>query len=343
MYRRYMTLRNGPSRFAQRNQSRINRRRVPNQRVRMRFRSGRSGSGTTTQHDTTRQYRRKSMPRRKRRSWKRFKNKVHAVSEKDLGSRTVVFNTAIASVNSTVGAQSLQHIALYGGMSTTAHLDDMQNISGYENAGDPTAAEGGTVSDTTKFIFKSGVLDLTFKNSSTLRANDADGYDSSARMEVDVYEIVSSRAWNDATGIYYTLGDCFTKGGTMAKLINGTGTNVDLGLRGVTPFDLPSALSYFRMKILKKTKYFLANEATFTYQVRDPKRRVWTQEYMQRLEGPNIRGATRHLLIVSKLIPGLTLGTTNGTFKESFDIGVTRKYFYKLEGENDDRDLYVSQ
>jgi len=309
----------------------------------MRFRQGRSGSGTTTQHDTTRQYRRKSMPRHKRRRWKRFKNKVQAVSEKDLGSRTVVFNTAISNVNSTNLTQSFQHIALYSGMSSTVHLDDIQNISEYENAGDPTAATGGTVADTTKFIFKSGVLDLTFKNSSTLRTNDADSFSDSAKMEVDVYEIMSNRAWNDATGIYNTLGDCFTKGNTMALRINGTGTNVDMALRGVTPFDLPSALSYFRMKILKKTKYFLANEGTFTYQIRDPKRRVWTQEYMQRLEGPNIKGVSRHLLIVSKLIPGLPLGTANGTFKESFDIGVTRKYFYKVEGFNDDRDRYIAQ
>jgi len=338
-----MTLRNGRSRFAQRNQSRINRRRVPNQRVRMKYRGGRSGSGVTTQHDTTRQYRRRSMPRQKRRRWKRFKNKVLAVSEKDLGSRTIVFNKYISNVNSTDGTQSFQHIALYSGQSSTNHLDDIQNISELEHGSDPTAAEGGTVADTTKFIFKSGVLDLTFKNSSTLRTNDADVVDSSARMEVDVYEMVSSRSWDDATGIYNTIGDAFSKGNTMALRIGGTGTNVDLSLRGVTPFDLPSALSYFRLKILKKTKYFLANEATFTYQIRDPKRHVWTQEFMQRLEGPNIKGVSRHLLIVSKLIPGLTLGTTNGTFKEQFDIGVTRKFLYKIEGFNDDRDRYIAQ
>ena len=65
------------------------------------------------------------------------------------------------------------------------------------------------------------------------------------------------------------------------------------------------------------------------------------QENMEKVSGCNMPGWTRHLLLVTKLVPGLTLGTTDGTYKETFKIGLTRKYFYKIEGASDTRDRYV--
>lgn len=343
MYRRYTTLRNGMARWRQRQQrsSRVNLRRGMRMSQAPRVRSG---QGVTVQHDARRIYSRGRMPRRKKRIWRRFTRKVHAVSESDLGSRTVVFSKSISNVNSTDGSQSIQHIALYPGKSSTNHLNDLANISSYENTGNPTAAAGGTVSDTTKFIFKSAVLDLTFRNVSTIRASGVDTLDSDLKMEVDVYEIISSKEWSDSSGYYSTLGDAFgAKGNTIVPIIGNSGTSVDLGLRGVTPWDLPAALSYFRLRIIKKTKYFVNNGDTFTYQVRDPKRHVFMQERMELMAGANVPRASRHLLVVTKLIPGFTLGTTDGTYKESIQIGVTRKYFYKIEGFNEDRDKYVVQ
>lgn len=211
----------------------------------------------------------------------------------------------------------------------------------YENASDPTAAAGITVADTTKFLFKSAVLDVTIRNTSTLNVLGTQTPDSRGKMEIDVYEIISPKEWVDSASNYYTLGSCFTKGDGLTPRIGGAGTGLDLALRGVTPWDVPAALSYFRLKILKKTKYFVNNGDTFTYQVRDPKRRVMMQERLEKMAGVNVPRWSRHVLFIGKLVPGNTLGSGVGTWTESMTFGITRKYFYKIEGANDDRDRYA--
>lgn len=47
----------------------------------------------TTQYDTRLQYRKKSMPRWKRKAWKRFSQKVNAVNLKNHGTYTRLFNS----------------------------------------------------------------------------------------------------------------------------------------------------------------------------------------------------------------------------------------------------------
>ena len=84
------------------------------------------------------------------------------------------------------------------------------------------------------------------------------------------------------------------------------------------------------------------NGEVFTYQVRDPKRRSFLQKDMNQMEGYNRPGATRIVYFVAKLVPGLTVGSTNGTFQEQLYIGCTRKYLYKIEGNNDDRTGYFN-
>jgi len=301
-----------------------------------------SGQGVTVQHDERRIYSKRTMPRRRKRVWKRFSRKVNAVAEKDLGSRTVVFNVPVNNSNTNPANQVLLSLALYSGKNTSfSYLNDLAQISVYENVGDPTSNAGINISDTTKFIFKSAVLDLTFRNTSTVNVGGVQTPDSRGKMEVDVYEIISSKEWTDSSTNYGDIGALFTRGADITKKLNNAGTAIDLGLRGVTPWDLPAALSYFRLKILKKTKYFVNNGDTFTYQVRDPKRRVMIQERLEKIPGGNVPRWSRYVLFIAKLVPGNTVGTASGEWTESITIGVTRKYLYKVEGANDDRHRYA--
>jgi len=300
-----------------------------------------SGIGITTQHDERRIYRKRSMPRRQRRRWKMFKNKVLAVSEKDLGTRTVVFNATYSIGNNTAGNHTIGEFALYPIQSSAPQLNDMNNITGTE-AGDWTASKGGVVDSTTKFIFKSAILDLTFRNSSTyFTTAGGSALDSRAKLETDIYEIISDYPFDDASGTYPGLGATLTAGATDTLNIGGAGTGLLLTQRGVTPWDFPAALSRFKIKILKKTKFMTPNGDTFTYQIRDPRRRVSNKVALTLGQGPNKRGWTRWVLIFSKLVPGLTIGTSDGTYQENLTIGVTRKYFYKIEGQSEDRDRYI--
>ena len=64
-----------------------------------------SGLGVTQQHDRRMVYRKRRMSRRLKRRWRNFSRKVLSVSEKDLGSRTVVRNDLI---NITVNMAALR-------------------------------------------------------------------------------------------------------------------------------------------------------------------------------------------------------------------------------------------
>jgi len=305
----------------------------------------RSGQGVTTQHDERRIYRKRNMPRRMRRRWKLFKNKVLAVSEKDLGSRTVVLNKSQSFNNTTSGSHGLAYCALYSANGTgDSFMQDLATLSGLENTGNSTAAAGGTVSDTTKWIFKSGIMDVTFRNDSGIWSalGTINSLTSEAKLEVDVYEIISNREWNTSTLSFTDITNVFgTKGTGITPNIGGAGTGITLDLRGVTPWDVPAALGFWKMKILKKTKFMVPNGDTFTYQIRDPKRRIIMQDKMETIGGGNKPGWSRHLMIIYKLVPGLTVGTTDGTYRERLTLGITRKYFYKIEGFNEDRDRYL--
>jgi len=302
-----------------------------------------SGQGITTQHDARRIYRKRRMPRRFRKRWKRFSFKVHAVSEKDLGSRTVLFNKSQQFSNQTAGNHGLGYCSIYSANGIgDSFMQDLASISGLENTGNPTAAAGATLNDTTKFLFKSAVMDITVRNTSGENVSGDVVASSLAILEVDVYEILSGKRWSSTVATYSDVTSALGAGATQTLNIGGAGTGITIQARGATPWDLPQSLSFWRMKILKKQKYFLANQSTFTYQIRDPRRRVKDQESMETCEGGNMPGWSRHILIIFKLVPGLAVSANSGDYTESITVGMTRKYLYKVEGFNEDRDRYLA-
>lgn len=302
-----------------------------------------SGYGVTTQYDKSLIYRKSNMPKRKKRNWRKFINKVHAVAEKDMGTRTVLFNGQYDIRNDVATNHGCMTLTLYSMRGSANFTDDMFQIYSFENKGDQTAAAGDTVDETTKFMFKSAVLDITIRNSSGI----TDGLgnitlNGAAKLELDIYEIMVRTETSDNSTNYLTLSQLFANGSTDSKNIGGGGNGITIQSRGVTPFELPQALSRWRMKILKKTKYFIPNGDTVTYQMRDAKRHVMDGDRMNNNDGIGYR-FTKYIYIIFKVVPGLTVGTAAGSFVERIDVGATRKYSYKIEGVNEDRDRYVSQ
>lgn len=311
-----------------------------------------SGRGVTDQNDRINIYRKKSMPRRKKLRWKRFKQKVHAVAEKELGSRTVVFNRLL---NTTPDfalygsiAQIAQSIALYPLAGGGAHMLDLKNIAGYENTVNDETTHGQHVDPTTKFIFQSGILDITIRNTSYIVGfNGAEeGPATDCTLEVDIYEIVSGKEWTSSlTGepanIVSALDVADSSTGEIGQQIQ---TNdISIGKRGATPWDLPHGLSTWRLKILKKTKMFVSWGKAITYQYRDPKRHVFTRQNMTERRGCNYPGVTKHVLVIAKAVLGIIEGATEGDTMPRLSTGVTRKYLYNIEGMNDTRDKMVFQ
>ncbi|AHH31469.1 putative capsid protein [Dragonfly larvae associated circular virus-4] len=301
-----------------------------------------SGQGVTQQHDVRLIYAKKRMPNYKKKPWRRFVKKVHAVSEKDLGSRTALFSNTITYNNTVDGADECLTIGLYPLQSTDPWLNDLNTITSLENQGNPTAAAGGTVDPTTKFIFQSGVLDLTIRNATTQTGQlNPDQFNAAATQEIDIYEIMCRADFMQVSGgNKINLSQCFEEGSVITRNIANAPGDIKIANRGATPFDLPAALSRYGMKIIKKTKYFVPGGGTITYQIRDPKRRVSSFRDLNVEGGVNKVGWTKYLYINAKVIPGFLLGTGPASFVQRMQVGVTRKYMYKVEGFNESRDSY---
>jgi len=300
-----------------------------------------SGTGITTQHDRRQVYRKRNMPRRKKRRWKKFINRVHAVAEKELGSRTWLANNSIVCGNYTANQQGVLTLALYPLQSTNNWLNDLNTVAGLENvAGNPTTAAGITLENSTKLLFQSAIHDVTIRNTSFVREESGTPLDSRAKLELDIYEISASKDFVNATTSYGNLGSLFNTEEAFVKVLNASGSTIKIDSRGATPFEIPFALGRYGVKIWKKTKFFIPNGDTITYQVRDPKRRVSTIKDLSNENGANKPKWTRFLFIFFKIVPGLTIGAQVGEYGEQITVGSTRKYFYKVEGANDDRDRY---
>lgn len=293
-------------------------------------RRGTSGRGVTFQNDRERIYRKRRMPRRRRTRWKRFVHKTNAVSEKVLGARTCVRNEEISfnvpGLSSPATQDVIGQLALYPvGHGSAEYLRDLGRI-----ASDPDVPQSG------KFLFQSGVLDLTITNVSS--SDDLDRKD--IPMEMDIYEISCKRNFEKATGDKGLL-DVFSEGATDTPTIGYTqGVPSALGLsnRGTTPWDLPQALSLYKLKIWKKTKYRLSGGQSISYQMRDPKRHVMEKGYIGELTGANLPGITKWLLIIAKPIVGFSIGATGIA---ELKVGCTRKYMYKMKEKNQEADAIL--
>lgn len=300
--------------------------------------------GITVQHDTRQVYRRKRMPRRKRRIWKRFVKKVQWVDEKNLGTRTVLFNVAKQVNNSSGASHGYTSLCLYGWQSTSTTqpwFNDIKYMANLENKAAQSTANDMTVPVNARMFFHSAVLDVTIRNVSFFSVGGA--IDPNCTLEVDVYQCSASKEFDiDGTNLGDFTGALdYPTAGIYDNNTAALGTAINLGARGSTPFEMTKALSMFGIKIWKKTKYYLASNQTMTFQVRDPKRHVFYRDKVDGLNnGCNMPGITRFFYIVFKAVPGITIDASNTT--ESIWMGVTRKYMYKVEGLNEDRSIKIT-
>jgi len=290
-----------------------------------------SGQGVTSQYDRRLIYRKRTMPRRRRRRWRNFKNRVLAVSTKSLGSNTIVRNTLEQSELSLLPGndtkQAIVQMALYPIRSTSNKLNDINEImsdSRFENS--------------SKAIFCSAVLDITMRFQS-LRTDASSN--PSLGAEIDVYEV----SWNEASGQSGEAGDlqdCFNIGATDTDVIPGQTNSLVPTDRGWTPFDANAALSQHKLKIWKKTKYFLSAEQTATYQIRDPKTHYFSKDKIPSATSANWQGVTKWIFIVWKPLPGYSYVAAPDNDIARLNIGFTRKYMYKINEDSTDYDCYNS-
>lgn len=297
-----------------------------------------------TNADMRQMYRKRSMPKRKKRMWRSFVRKVNAIAEKELGTRTVLFNDTITQQYDNQNLQATLTLCLYSfNNGSLGYLNDLNVIGGLENTSNPTVNAGVTVDQTTKYMFQSAVLDITLRNTSQVQVSLGTFQpDPNCALELDIYEISMRGDSNDSGTSYANMTSVL--GAYDSRDIGGTGPGIDMTGRGTTPWELPVPLSRFKIKIWKKTKYFIPAGQTITHQTRDPKRHVVRNGEMLAASGNdgwNKSGMTRILYLVYKAVPGVAVGSSVGTTTPRISLGVTRKYMYKFEGANEDRERYI--
>lgn len=281
-----------------------------------------SGQGITTQRDRSNIYRRRRAPRRmrarKRRQMRYFKSKLLKMK----GARTMITNQQV-TVTSLPSLQSVSSFVLYGGRvdglggATLRGYDDMEDLRKRDYLlGDNTGDPEGRIGAECKWFTKTGVMDMTIQNVS----------ENNVPIEMDVYEFYCGLLENDAgddveTAIQFYNQDILRQGPATAQL-----QTLDQTDRGVTPFEFGTPMSKFRMKIVKKTKYFIPYGDCITYQIRDSKIRQFDHS-VYRNNSPTTRH-TRGVYIVAKPTAGLS------SVECSYVVGCTRKYKYYVDQSN---------
>lgn len=307
-----------------------------------------SGRGVTFEHDRQRVYRRKRMPYRKKRRWIKAIKRNDALDLKKCGAQTYVFNTSVTDSNNNPANHGFMNFALYGAHDTATSINnDLHYIGENDNELDSTANLGVHIDQSTRLYFQSGVLDLTIRNS-TFRNDSVGGNVLEGTLEVDIYEITSRKKWTEFDKTAQSLIELndvaaiFDEAETDMKGIRGA-NGADYRLRGMTPWDATYAISRYGIKIHKKTKYRISAGNTITYQTRDPKNRSISYLALNEAAGGNLPGWTKWMLVYYKLIPGLTPGTADGTYVTKLDVGVTRKYMYKVPNRTEKRTSHVAR
>lgn len=288
-------------------------------------------------------YRKKRMPRRMRKRWASFVRKVNAVDERDLGTRTVLYNDTITQEGT--GGQCTLTLALYSFKNASnGWLDDLNQIGQLENEGNPTADLGATIGINSKVLFQSAVMDVTLRNTSTFwDAGLGKVLDSRAALELDIYEVYIRKEVGDIDGDtnFRSLSSMLSRYDDP-DLGGGTATGIAIQDRGASPFEFGSQMARMGIKIISKKKFFIPNGQTITWQLRDPKRHVCRYGELEKNDGWVRPGWTKTFFLIYKLVPGLTPGGAQNTYQPSVTLGVTRKYAYKVEGFNEPREKLIN-
>lgn len=280
-------------------------------------------TGVTQQHDARVQYKRKSMPRRKKSKWIKFTKRVRAVVEKSVGTQSFLFNDTTIVGSESSSNQAVFSCMMYGGSLANEQVNNRgySDINKIMNIVSPTGPANPTsVSDlarTGKLQFVSAVLDITVKNT----ASDV--------LELDMYEVYFRGHKDIGQSLGRTIEDAYQ--GILNAQTEKGGSPMSVLSRGWTPFNCGAAVTQMGAKIYKKTKFFIGSGQVITHQKRDPKshyigynQAVWQKDCWA-------KGYSYLVFFIGKATPGSATPV-------SYVVGNTRSYnakMYQFSGNTD--------
>lgn len=279
----------------------------------------------TAQHDLSRPYRRRPMPRRKRRRWTRQIRQFTALTLKHLATRSRVF-TYNGSITGNAGEQARIDAVIYGwyGANNTRGLNDMQRIADAElNAQDIASNPGNTQQFEPRpiIMFKSAVMDMTINNVG------------SSVVEVDVYYFYVTRK-TAADSVIDAISDGFQQADTLTE----GGTAMSITSLGVTPFDNPNFLRSH--KITQVRKIVIAPGQLSSLLIKIPQNKRFNSNLLStELPANGVFGKpgfTRGMFIIAKGAPSAGSSAQACSLAYSFQ----NKYHYSILAQSNSMDQY---
>lgn len=278
--------------------------------VKARRRSTSTGRMSTFQKDQVQMYRKKRMPKKKRKRWVRLIKQHNALEQNGLGLHTLII-TDNNTITSLVGSQDVIELGAMtnnGPVLAPRHnrLNHLSQLSDNE-----------TAQATQKFNMVSYRQDITIANSGT------------SVCEIDIYTIVPIKKGINST-TEDTAIEFWQKGYANANAMNldPKPTIFDLG---ASPFSSRYFSQHF--KIVKVKRVYLGTGNCTSWTISKPGNRQIKMETLQNNATAYIPGMSSCQLIIFRGCP--TAASAAGAATLSWNVQTTLNY--KLEGDTENR------
>lgn len=247
--------------------------------------------------------------RRARKYYRTFRKALNSTSGV-ANQKMMRNNTVTSSCSATTQSFVVCHLDSYNSTTSPAgsetDVDDIYTMT--QSMSNTVYAD---ITANSKFQSKYGLLDYTLRNYGA------------TKVECDMYHIV----YND--NVEYTTFNALITG-QSARQTSTTSTTTDkieITTRGATLFDLPMLFKNTHLKILSKTKLFLAPGDSYNGQLKRKRPVTFTQNELASDNNYFARkGITQTLLFVFKTVTG-------EVDSAAMTLGATRSYSWYVEGQ----------
>lgn len=251
----------------------------------------------SNQFQTKQWYKKKRMPRRKRKQWVKFTKKVRAVFNKEMSCQTIL-RREVGTASAAINTQNFFNAMLFPADGVVASMNDLVEIK-------KSLAGTAAVGDKSKFRIESGVLDLAIQAKAT----------NTNTLYADVYSIVARK---DLPSSMYTSPTNMFANLTSESTVDLEGdTRIAPTDIGSTPFSMPLFCQYW--KILSKKTITMTPGQVAEMQLRDSKNKYFMGKVVE--DKTSIKGWTQGFFIIIR-------SQYNGTETPScaLDFGYTKHY-----------------
>lgn len=265
------------------------------------------------------QYRKKRMPRRRRRRWVRFAKKTQSVINKSLGSNQFVSNSRQGGISWNAA-----------GNSTTILNQKWNTFDLFARNGDGSnsflASMLGQLfnldasSDDRRLMIDSGCIDFTLRFDGHSTVDPETGSVSGVStgpiaLELDIYEIVYGATTKDNASFYNDIQDAMNVA---------FGSTLQEEQRGVTLFQAPVLSSVYRAKIIRKRRLILGVGQVENFQFRTARNKSISCQRVFDTPGHVYPYLTRTWAFCGRLIVPEALRTVGVTISAGLTVAATR-------------------